>query len=105
MGILDKNKVDGIDIIIRQIIAKNYEPEIEDIDNDKILDRPTEERVHVETFRTNFGFSGVDITKEMKHVDWNMNIKTLIGSLQGAKASGPSNDHLDLKVVSLVNTV
>ena len=96
---------DGLDSFIRQHYADNYEPEIEDIDSKEVFSRPGPERIHLDTFQSKFGFSGIDFTHLMRKVDWNMNMHTLVNSLKGTDKPGPSNDHLDLKVVELVNSV
>ena len=103
--ILREGNLGGLETIIRQHYAKNFEPEIDDIDGDRIFDRPVDERVHLDQFKSNFGFNGINFTMEMQKVDWNMNTKSLVGSLQGKDESGPSNDHLDLKVMELANSI
>ena len=102
---MEDGHVGGLDSIIRSHYAKNFEPEIDDIDGPGIFDRPVDEKVHLDQFKSVFGFNGIDFTHEMRKVDWNMNIKSLVGSLQGKDESGPSNDHLDLKVMELANSV
>ena len=102
---LRKNQVGGLDSIIRKHYAENFAPEIDDIDSDDIFSRPVNEKVHLDQFKSKFGFNGIDFTHEMRKVDWNMNIRALVGSLQGKDETGPTNDHLDLKVMELANSV
>lgn len=102
---LSMNKVDGIDAIIRKHYAESFEPEIDDIDSDDIFSRPVNEKVHLDKFKCKFGFTGINITHEMQKVDWNLNMHTLVSSLKGKKETGPTNDHLDLKVMELANSV
>ena len=104
-SVLEENNVDGLESIIRKHYAENFEPEIDDIDGDDIFSRPVNEKVHLDQFTCKFGFTGIDFTHEMKKVDWNMNIHALVASLQGKDESGPTNDHLDLKVMELANSV
>ena len=104
-AILDQDKVDGLGSIIRAQYAKNFEPELDDIDSDDIFSRPADEKVHLDIFKSKFGFAGIDFRHEMLKVDWNMNIHTLVASLKGKSETGPSNDHLDIKVMDLANKV
>lgn len=102
---LSMNRVGGVDVIIRRHYADSYEPEIDDIDSEDIFSRPVKEKVHLDKFTSKFGFTGIDFTILMQKVDWNMNMRTLVSSLQGKKDTGPTNDHLDLKVMELANSV
>ena len=104
-AILDGDKMDNLDSIIRKAYADSYEPELDNIDSDDILSRPTNVRVHLHLFTSCFGFNGINITREMRDVDWNMSLKTLILSLKGKSKQGPSNDHLDLNVMRIANTI
>jgi hypothetical protein len=102
---LNGNRSDGFDQIIRHYFAVSFQPEMDDIDGEEIFSRPVNEKVHLDHFRSKFGFTGINFTHEMKHVNWNLSQHALVASLKGSKENGPTDDHLDLKVVELANSV
>lgn len=103
-SILDANRVEGLDIMIRQIYADEYMPEMDNIDGE-IFSQPTHCGVHLDRYKTCFGFSSINFTEEMKKVDWNISLRMLVASMQGKVEKGPSNDHIDRRVIEVANTI
>ena len=103
--ISEESNVDDLDIIIRKNCADNCQPELEDIDTIEIFTRPSNIKVHIDKFVSKFGFNGINFTIEMQKVDWNTSMHAIVSSLQGKNETGPTNDHLDLKVMELANSV
>ena len=101
----EENNVDDLDVIIRKHIADSYLPEIEDIDTLDIFSRPVNEKVHLDKFQSKFGFNGIDFTHNMQKTNWDASMHSIVASLKGKKDNGPTNDHLDLKVIEVANSV
>lgn len=103
-SVLDANRVEGVDMIIRQIYVDDYMPEMDDVDGE-IFSQPTHCGVHLDKYKTCFGFSSIDITEDVKKVNWNISLRMLVASMQGKAEKGPSNDHIDRVVVEVANTI
>ena len=100
----EKNRPEGMDVMMRKFIEELFKVEMDKIDG-PIFSQPTNIKVHVHKFRTKFGHSCISFTEEMKKVDWNMSLRTLVASMQGNDEKGPSNDHLDINILRLANRI
>lgn len=100
----EKNRPEGMDVMMRKFIEELFKVEMDDIDGD-IFSTPTDKKVHVHKYKTKFGHSCISFTEEMKKVDWNMSLRTLVASMQGTDDKAPSNDHLDINILRMANRV
>lgn len=101
---LDNESPEDLQLVILQNYIQNYSPQIEDIEDDNILNLNKIDKINLSHFLTKFEFNGIDFSKIIDSINWNLQMSDIVLSFSGKKPSG-KKEHLDKDLLEMVNLV
>jgi hypothetical protein len=87
--------------LVRKYFVEGYKPEIEDIDDDKVFKTSSSEKIDLNSFKTVFGFAGIDLNSIVNKMNWALDTKKIALSLIGGEDDDA--EVIDSSVLDTIN--
>ena len=88
--------------IIKTYIAESYNPEIEDIEDDRIFRIASVEKADLEKLQSKFLPGGINLSETIHTMNWSLQFHDIVLSLAG-KHHSVGNDKMDLNLLIFMN--